>query len=160
MTGTTEKLDVSSFIAMKLKSYYELLKVRLSFLVAFSSGFGYILGNHGVVNWGNFLAFCFGGFLISGGAITINQIIEIEYDKVMKRTMGRPLPTNRVGKVEASVFAVILLLIGFSILFITTNILTVLISMLSMLLYSFVYTPLKRVGPIAVFVGAIPGPAI
>lgn len=157
MTGTTEKLDVSSLIAMKLKSYYELLKFRLSFLVAFSSGFGYILGNHGVVNWGNFLAFCFGGFLVSGGAITINQIIEIEYDKVMKRTMGRPLPTNRVGKVEASVFAVILLFIGFSILFITTNILTVLISMLSMLLYSFVYTPLKRVGPIAVFVGAIPG---
>lgn len=157
MTGTTEKLDVSSLIAMKLKSYYELLKVRLSFLVAFSSGFGYILGNHGVVNWGNFLAFCFGGFLISGGAITINQIIEVEYDKVMKRTMGRPLPTNRVGKVEASVFAVLLLFIGFSILFITTNILTVLISMLSMLLYSFVYTPLKRVGPIAVFVGAIPG---
>jgi len=157
MTGTTGKLDVSSLITMKLKSYYELLKVRLSFLVAFSSGFGYILGNHGVVDWGSFLAFCFGGFLISGGAITINQILEVDYDKVMKRTMGRPLPTNRVGKLEASIFAIVLLFSGFSILFVTTNPLTVLISMLSMLLYSFVYTPLKRVGPIAVFVGAIPG---
>lgn len=157
MTGTTGKLDVSSLITMKLKSYYELLKVRLSFLVAFSSGFGYILGNHGVVDWVSFLAFCFGGFLISGGAITINQILEVNYDRVMKRTMGRPLPTNRVGKVEASVFAIVLLFIGFSILFVSTNPLTVLISMLSMLLYSFVYTPLKRVGPIAVFVGAIPG---
>lgn len=157
MTGTTGKLDYSSFITMKLKSYYELLKVRLSFLVAFSSGFGYILGSHGNIAWSNLLIFCFGGFLVSGGAITINQIIEIEYDKVMKRTMDRPLPTNRVGKVEASVFAILLLFIGFSILFITTNTLTVLISMLSMLLYSFVYTPLKRVGPIAVFVGAIPG---
>lgn len=157
MTGTTGNLDYSSFIAMKLKSYYELLKVRLSFLVAFSSGFGYILGNRGVVDWGILLSFCFGGFLVSGGAITINQIIEREYDKVMKRTMKRPLPTSRVGKIEASIFAVILLFNGFAILFVYTNTLTVLISMLSMLLYSFVYTPLKRVGPIAVFVGAIPG---
>ena len=157
MIGTTGKLDFSSLLSMKLKSYYELLKVRLSFLVAFSSGFGYILGNHGRVDWPIFLSFCFGGFLISGGAITINQILEREYDKVMKRTMNRPLPTNRVGKVEASIFAVTLLLIGFSILFIYTNTLTLLISVLSMLLYSFVYTPLKRVGPIAVFVGAIPG---
>lgn len=157
MTGTTGKIDLSTLLALKLRSYYELLKVRLSFLVAFSSGFGYILGNHGVVDWGNFVAFCVGGFLVSGGAITINQILEIDYDKLMKRTMGRPLPTQRVGKLEASVFAGILLFVGFAMLFFTTNTLTVLISMLSMLLYSFVYTPLKRVGPVAVFVGAIPG---
>ena len=157
MTGSTGKIDLSSFIAIKLKSYYELIKVRLSFLVAFSSGFGYILGSHGMVDWGRFIAFCVGGFLVSGGAITINQIIEIEYDKVMKRTMGRPLPTNRVSRFEASVYAATLLFIGFSLIFIYTNTLTLLISMLSMLMYCFVYTPLKRVGPIAVFVGAIPG---
>jgi protoheme IX farnesyltransferase len=142
---------------LKFKSYYELLKVRLSFLVAFSSGFGYILGSFGGIDWGTFIAFCVGGFLVSGGAITINQILEVEYDKVMKRTMGRPLPTDRVGKAEASIFAASLLLIGFSLLLIHTNVLTFLISILSMLLYSFVYTPLKRVGPVAVFVGAIPG---
>ncbi|MCK5702648.1 MAG: heme o synthase, partial [Cyclobacteriaceae bacterium] len=82
---------------------------------------------------------------------------EKEYDKVMKRTMGRPLPTNRVSKLEATIFAVVLLFLGSLMLFITTNILTVLISVFSMLMYCFVYTPLKRVGPIAVFVGAIPG---
>ena len=157
MTGTTENIEFSSLLALKLKSYYELLKVRLSFLVAFSSGFGYVLGSHGMVNWGNFIAFCIGGFLVSGGAITINQIIEVKYDKVMKRTMERPLPTQRVSKLEATVYAVVLLLIGFTLIYMHTNILTVLISMLSVLMYSFVYTPLKRVGPIAVFVGAIPG---
>ena len=157
MIGATEKLHISSFLAMKLKSYYELIKFRLSFLVAFSSGFGYILGSHGIVDWSKFIAFCVGGFLVSGGAITINQILEKEYDKVMKRTMGRPLPTNRVSKLEATIFAVVLLFLGFSMLFVTTNILTVLISIFSMLMYCFVYTPLKRVGPIAVFVGAIPG---
>jgi protoheme IX farnesyltransferase len=129
----------------------------LSFLVAFSSGFGYVLGSHGSINWTSFVAFCVGGFLVSGGALTINQILEVEYDKVMKRTMDRPLPTHRVGKVEAALYAGLLLLSGFSLLLVFTNVLTVLISLLSMLLYSFVYTPLKRVGPIAVFVGAIPG---
>lgn len=157
MIETAGKLDSTAFLAMKLKSYYELLKFRLSFLVAFSSGFGYILGNHGMVDWSKFIPFCIGGFLVSGGAITINQILEREYDKVMKRTMGRPLPTKRVSKLEASVYAAALLLIGFSMLFISANILTVLISIFSMLMYCFVYTPLKRVGPIAVFVGAIPG---
>ena len=157
MIGTTENIEFSSLLALKLKSYYELLKVRLSFLVAFSSGFGYVLGSHGMVNWGNFIAFCIGGFLVSGGAITINQIIEVKYDKVMKRTMERPLPTQRVSKLEATVYAIVLLLIGFTLIYMHTNILTVLISMLSVLMYSFVYTPLKRVGPIAVFVGAIPG---
>jgi len=157
MIETAGKLDSTAFLAMKLKSYYELLKFRLSFLVAFSSGFGYILGNHGMIDWSKFIPFCIGGFLVSGGAITINQILEKEYDKVMKRTMGRPLPTKRVSKLEASVYAAALLLIGFSMLFISANILTVLISIFSMLMYCFVYTPLKRVGPIAVFVGAIPG---
>jgi protoheme IX farnesyltransferase len=157
MIGTTGNIAISSLFTLKLKSYYELLKVRLSFLVAFSSGFGYILGSHGIINWGAFIAFCVGGFLVSGGAITLNQILEVEYDKVMKRTMGRPLPTGRVSKTEAAVYAVLLLIVGFSLLFAFTNVLTLLISMLSMVLYSFVYTPLKRVGPIAVFVGAIPG---
>lgn len=157
MNGTTQRYDFSTLLSLKLKSYYELLKVRLSFLVMFSSGFGYILGSHGVLDWGAFIAFCIGGFLVSGGAITINQILEVEYDKVMKRTMDRPLPTNRVAKLEAAVFAAILIFSGMLLLLFNTNTLTVLISMLSMVLYSFVYTPLKRVGPIAVFVGAIPG---
>ena len=157
MTGSTQHIDITSLLVLKLKSYYELIKMRLSFLVAFSSGFGFILGSHGVVNWSNFIAFCIGGFLVSGGSITINQIIEVEYDKVMKRTMGRPLPTNRVSKMEATIFAITLLFIGFSLIFAFTNMLTLLISIASMLMYCFVYTPLKRVGPIAVFVGAIPG---
>ncbi|NJN24847.1 MAG: protoheme IX farnesyltransferase [Cyclobacteriaceae bacterium] len=156
-TDTTQHIAHSAFLVHKLKSYYELLKFRLSFLVAFSSGFGYILGSQGNINWATFTAFCLGGLLVSGGSITINQIIEKDYDKVMKRTMNRPLPTQRVSRSEAAVYAAVLLLIGFSLILIYANLLTLLISIVSMLLYCFVYTPLKRVGPIAVFVGAIPG---
>jgi protoheme IX farnesyltransferase len=75
----------------------------------------------------------------------------------MTRTMNRPLPTGRVSISEAWVFASVCLIAGVIILGIFTNLLTLSLSLLSVILYSFVYTPLKRVGPVAVFVGAIPG---
>jgi protoheme IX farnesyltransferase len=98
-----------------------------------------------------------GGFLVSGASITINQIIEKDLDKLMTRTQGRPLPTNRLTVSQAKIFAIGIGLLGFTLIAISTNWLTVTLSVLSMVLYCFVYTPLKRVGPIAVFVGALPG---
>ncbi|WP_420582144.1 heme o synthase [Reichenbachiella sp.] len=141
----------------KVGAYIELLKPRLSFLVAFSSGFGYILASNGQLNWGNLLLLSLGGMLVSGASVTINQIIEIEYDALMKRTQNRPLPTGKISKQEAGIFSVLVAIAGLYILFLSTNLLTVVLSFVSLLLYSFVYTPMKRVGPIAVFIGAIPG---
>lgn len=143
--------------AEKAKCYYELLKFRLSFLVAFSCGFGYILGTRAVVDWAHFSVLCLGGFLVSGASITINQIIEKDLDKLMTRTMSRPLPTGKLSVNEAMIFALVVGGLGLGILAYFTNPLTTVLSVLSMILYSFVYTPLKRVGPVAVFVGAIPG---
>jgi protoheme IX farnesyltransferase len=152
--GTYQKS--SATIGGTLKVYMELVKMRLSLLVAFSSGFGYILG---VANfsWTVFAMLFIGGFLVSGASITINQIIERDLDKLMKRTEARPLPTARITVNEAIVFAVLLSIAGFVLLAITTNWLTVILSAVSMILYCFVYTPLKRVGPVAVFVVALPG---
>ncbi|UXP32881.1 heme o synthase [Reichenbachiella agarivorans] len=141
----------------KVHSYVELLKPRLSFLVAFSSGFGYILASPSAVNWPILLLLSLGGFLVSGASVTINQIIEIEYDRLMDRTKNRPLPTGKITVQEAVVFSILVGVAGLSLLYFTTNILTTVLSFISFVLYSFVYTPLKRVGPIAVFVGAIPG---
>ncbi len=141
----------------RLKIYVELVKLRLSFLVAFSAAFGYLLGHSGPMDWMAFFALSTGGFLISGASITLNQIIEQVFDAKMKRTQGRPLPTNRISSQEALIYALFNAIIGLSLLAWQTNILTLLLAVLSMILYSFVYTPLKRVGPIAVFIGAIPG---
>ncbi|MEM9859140.1 MAG: heme o synthase [Bacteroidota bacterium] len=142
---------------VKVKAYYELVKFRLSFLVAFSCGFGYVLASGGALDWMSLIWICLGGFLVSGASITINQIIERDLDKLMTRTMNRPLPTHKLTRTDAMIFAIVLAAGGLSILMLFTNTLTVMLSLLSMVLYSFVYTPLKRVGPIAVFVGAIPG---
>lgn len=157
MLYKAENISVGQLLLVKLKDYMELVKLRLSFLVVFSSAFGFILGSVGNTDWMKLLMFSIGGFLVSGASITINQIAEKDYDKLMKRTANRPIPTGRVVNNEAILFSGFLALTGFGILLIYTNWLTVLLSITSMLLYSFVYTPLKRVGPIAVFVGAIPG---
>lgn len=146
-----------ALITAKISAYMELVKFRLSFLVAFSCGFGYVLASGGHLNWAHLAWLCLGGFLVSGASITINQIIEKDLDKLMSRTMDRPLPTGRLSVKEAAIFAMVIAGIGLTILTLYTNTLTTLLSLLSMVLYSFVYTPLKRVGPIAVFVGAIPG---
>jgi protoheme IX farnesyltransferase len=150
-------INVELGIFGRLSAFIELLKLRLSFLVVFSSAFGYMLGSRGSFEWMSLLMFCLGGFLISGSAVTLNQVSEIEYDRKMKRTKTRPLPTERVFDKEAMIYAVILAITGTLILFYFTNTLTTVLSLISFVLYVFVYTPLKRVGPIAVLVGAIPG---
>ncbi|MCK6617736.1 MAG: heme o synthase [Cyclobacteriaceae bacterium] len=145
-----------TWILAKAHAYWELLKFRLSLLVAFSCAFGFMLASP-VIDWVKLLMVFIGGFLLSGSSIAINMILERDYDKLMTRTMNRPLPTHRVSVMEATILAVLSFVISISILFVFTNLLTTLLSFLSMILYSFVYTPLKRVGSIAVFVGAIPG---
>jgi len=126
-------------------------------LVAFSCAFGYALATRGSVQWDVLLMLTFGGFLMSGASSCINQILEKDYDKLMNRTMNRPLPTGRVSMNEATWTALACLALSLVILWIYTNPLTLVLSIVSMMLYSFIYTPLKRVGPIAVFVGAFPG---
>jgi protoheme IX farnesyltransferase len=156
IAGQIHTLSGGPFILAKAKAYFELLKFRLSFLVAFSCAFGYVLASP-VINWPVLVMVFLGGFLLSGASVIVNQIIEKDLDALMTRTMNRPLPTGRLNVNEAITFAAMCLMAGIVILFIFTNVLTCLLSVLSMILYSFVYTPLKRVGPIAVFVGAIPG---
>lgn len=142
---------------LKAKAYYELLKPRLSFLVAFSCAFGYALATKGSIELLTIAMLTLGGFLLSGASVCINQVIEKDLDGIMTRTMNRPLPTGRVSVQEATWFAVVCTALSVFILWMYTNPLTVILSIISMLLYSFLYTPLKRVGPVAVFVGAIPG---
>lgn len=136
----------------------DLVKFRLSALVTFSAMFGFILGDSGsFFSWEKFFGLMLGGFLVSGASGAANEIWERDIDKLMKRTQNRPLPLQLISLTEAYFFTSATALLGISILWIFTNPLTTMLGLLSMILYVFVYTPLKRVGPIAVFVGAIPG---
>ena len=153
----SEKSHIDS-ILLRIKAYFELMKLRLSAVVTFSAVFGYILGDSGTVfAWNSFFGLLIGGFLVSGASCAMNEIWERELDKLMKRTRNRPLPSETISVTEAYWFTFLIAVLGVSMLWIYTNPLTTWLGVLSMVLYAFVYTPLKRVGPIAVFVGAIPG---
>jgi len=150
--------SIVSLLKSRVSAYSDLIKFRLSALVTFSAVFGYILGDRGIdFGWSGFIGLVLGGFFISGASGAANEIMERDLDKLMKRTQNRPLPLKIISLQEASWFTGIIAFLGISLLWIFTNPLTTGLGILSMLLYVFAYTPLKRVGPIAVFVGAIPG---
>ena len=135
---------------------FELLKFRLASLIAFSGAMGYCLGAK-EVETGKLVLFIIASIGITGAANIINQILEKDFDKLMKRTANRPLPSGRITVDQAIIWAIFLGITSLAIFVLVFNLSTGLISLLSLVLYGFVYTPLKRVGPIAVFVGAFPG---
>ena len=138
-----------------IKPYIALLKSRLSITVAFSGTFGYILApiKHEPLG---LILISLAGFLLTGAANIVNQLKEIPYDKLMKRTANRPLPTETLNSKQASIFGYILVVAALALLFYFSW-KSAALGFLSYLLYGYVYTPLKRVGPISVFVGAFPG---
>jgi protoheme IX farnesyltransferase len=95
--------------------------------------------------------------LVTGGANTINQILERDSDKLMKRTRNRPLPEGRMQQTEAWIFAFMTGFAGAALLGYYFNVMAGLMSLFSLLLYAFAYTPMKKIHPIAVLIGAIPG---
>jgi protoheme IX farnesyltransferase len=150
--------SIVSLLKSRVSAYSDLIKLRLSALVTFSAVFGFILGDRGIdFGWSGFIGLVLGGFFISGASGAANEIMERDLDKLMKRTQNRPLPLNIISLQEAYWFTGLIAFLGICLLWIFTNPLTTALGVVSMLLYVFAYTPLKRVGPIAVFVGAIPG---
>ena len=98
-----------------------------------------------------------GGFLVTGSANTINQVVERDTDAGMKRTAKRPVASGRMSVAEGWAFAVITGVLGVLIMWYFFNPLAAGLSAFSLFLYAFIYTPLKKVNSISVLVGAVPG---
>jgi protoheme IX farnesyltransferase len=141
---------------MNIRLFFELIKFRLSFLVTFSAVFGFLLSSN-YINYFSLFILIISGFFITGSSIINNQIIEKDSDKLMNRTKNRPLPTNKISSRNALFISLALSITGLILMVLFLNKLTALLSFFSLIIYTFLYTPLKKVGPIAVFVGAIPG---
>jgi protoheme IX farnesyltransferase len=138
-----------------LSDLKQLTKVGLSLSVVFSSVAGYLLAVD-IINFTTLLLLALGGFFMVGASNAFNQIIEKDTDAIMQRTKDRPLPTNRMSVNFALTIAILLTILGISILY-SINPKTALFGAISIFLYTCAYTPLKSVTPLAVFVGAIPG---
>ena len=135
--------------------FFSLTKARLALSVVFSSIAGYILAvDYIIVKDLTFLIL--GGYCIVGASNSFNQIIEKDKDKLMDRTKLRPIPTKKITTQNAFWISVILTLIGLFMLYMI-NYKTAFFAAVSVFLYTCVYTPLKPITPLSVFVGAIPG---
>lgn len=155
MSVKVAKQEKSDF-ARKLEDYKLLVKLRLNLLVVFTAGIGYALGSGPYFTWLNLVLLSLGGFLITGAANALNQVLEKDTDKIMPRTENRPLPTGRMTISEAVLAAGFMSLIGITLLA-SFNPLAALIGTISLIIYAFVYTPVKKISSIAVLIGAIPG---
>ena len=146
---------IEKFMSL-LKVIFELTKFRLSLLVSFSAIVGFILASDNF-NFIDLLVLGLSGYLITASSVINNQILEKDLDKKMDRTKKRPLPTNRISYKNSIIISVLFMLSGLLFMFLYFNVTAAILGLMSLLLYTFAYTPLKRVGPIAVFIGAIPG---
>jgi len=153
---TTISNSTSFVLVTKVKDYFQLIKFTLSFMVVFSTVVSYLIATD-YRNLLDVVLLFFAGMCITGSANTINQIAEKDTDALMKRTASRPVASGRMSVKEATAFAVITGLTGLFIMLLRFNWQSSLIGLLSLFIYGFIYTPLKKVNSIAVFVGALPG---
>ena len=139
----------------KSKVFLSLTKARLSFSVVFSTLAGYVLAVE-LVNFSDLVLLLIGGYCMVGASNSFNQIIEKDKDALMDRTKSRPLPTKKISTSNAFWISVLLTLTGLGILY-TINYKTAFFAAVSVFIYTCIYTPLKPITPLSVFVGAIPG---
>ncbi|MFD2161220.1 heme o synthase [Paradesertivirga mongoliensis] len=141
-----------------ISDFKKLIKLRLTFLVVFSASVSFLIGckEQDNYNWFNWLILTIGGFLVTGAANGFNEIIEKDLDKLMTRTSDRPIPAGRMTTGQALVLSLFMGIAG-TLILVRLNFLTGVLSVFSILLYAFLYTPSKRKSPIAVFIGAFPG---
>ena len=141
--------------SMVFADFKEITKARLAVSVVFSSIAGYLLGAF-EISFISLLLLAFGGYCMVGASNIFNQIIEKDLDALMKRTMNRPIPSGRMSVNSALTIAIVLTVLGvISLYFLNPK--TAMFGAISIFLYTSVYTPLKTITPLSVFVGALPG---
>jgi protoheme IX farnesyltransferase len=147
---------------LSLKSIFndfkEITKAGLAVSVLFSSIAGYLLGfdDKHPFQWSVLLILAIGGYCMVGASNAYNQVIEKDLDALMDRTKNRPVPSGRMSPKVALFVASLLTIIGLTLLY-TINPKTAMFGAISIFLYTSVYTPLKTVTSLSVFVGAFPG---
>jgi protoheme IX farnesyltransferase len=146
----------TQILMQRLKDFQLLVKLRLSLTVVFSSVMAFLIASSESIEWQHIFILGLGGFLVTGAANILNEVLEKDFDKLMKRTADRPLAAGRMQVADAVMAAGFMSMSGITLLALF-NPWTAFLGMLSLVTYSFVYTPMKRISPTAVVVGAIPG---
>ena len=141
----------------KLAAYFELTKPRIAFMLILTSAAGFYLGSYQGFNFTLFINSTVGITLLAFGVATLNQYIERETDKLMKRTATRPLPTMRISPNEALIFGIVQCAVAELYLFFLVNGLTAFLGLIVIVGYVLLYTPLKTRTTASTAIGALPG---
>ncbi len=158
MKATLSTTEKTFSIKTVVSEFKEITKFRLAASVVFSSIAGYLLGVDVFTSgsWITLLMLAIGGYCMVGASNAFNQIIEKDSDALMERTKNRPVPSKRMTPTSAFVLAATLTILGIIILY-NINPKSAMFGAISIFLYVSVYTPLKTLTPLSVFVGAFPG---
>jgi len=156
-TGRDISNSASFALASKVKDYFQLIKFTLSFTVVFSCVICYLLAPDIQFNIISVLLLFIAGILITGSANAINQTLEKDTDALMKRTSNRPVAAGRMTVNEGWFFALVTGISGVVMMWFCFNFQSALLGLFSLVLYAFIYTPLKKINSISVLVGAFPG---
>jgi heme o synthase len=159
MKATAPSLSAQASLTDKawVAIYADLFKARLTFLVLLTTLVGFYLGSRGAVDYGLMTHTILGTALMASGASALNQLWERKYDARMRRTQDRPLPSGRLQPQTVLVVGCAAGALGLIQLALVVNVITALLGLASLVIYLFLYTPLKRVTWLNTAVGAVPG---
>ncbi len=155
IAGHSQAASIPTFTAF-CRDIAQLFKVRLTLLVVFSSLLGALMPM-ATVEWGTLAVLALAGILVTGASNAFNQVIERVHDAKMSRTADRPIATERMSVTTGLFIACTSAIAGILLLIFYMNIFSGILGMMALLSYAFIYTPLKRITPWAVLVGAFPG---
>ena len=141
----------------RVADYVELTKPRIALMALVTVAVGSIVATTGSIDGTLLVHTLIGTGLLAAGASVLNQLLERDTDALMRRTQSRPLPAGRISAAEAMVFGFVLSAVGLNYLCLLVNPLTGLLGAATLVLYAFVYTPMKRLTSLNTVVGAIPG---
>lgn len=156
MKTTTKNISFKQILNDAVGDYMMLIKMRLTTLVVFTAVCSFIVASGLSFTMIDIVFLTIGGFCVTAASNAMNQVLEKDFDSLMTRTQNRPLPAGRMSVSNAVMFAGLMCMLGVTALA-AFNVLTSFFGMLAFILYSFVYTPLKRYSSAAVFMGAIAG---
>lgn len=157
MSNTTTQTNTLQKITGTIGDYYEMTKPGITFSVLASMLIGFLMATSGGVDYLLMVHAMLGTYLVAAGTAAHNMFLEHRYDGLMKRTSKRPLPDSRIAPKNGVIFSLSLILSGLLYLIFVVNPVAGMVSLATTGIYLFMYTPLKRISPLNVFVGAVPG---
>lgn len=158
MKNGTFSISLVALLKEKLGQFTALTKMSLSVTVVLSGVLGYLFGiDYALFSFSQFALFVLAGLLVTWSANTFNEVFEKDIDALMDRTKGRPIPAGKIAAPVALFMAGTMAVAGVLLLWFKFSSLAAVLGAVCIFSYAFIYTPMKKVSSIAVFIGAIPG---